>query len=179
MDNFSGAMIRNGEVRNMRANFYAKDGTLIPCLMSGAMVELDGKLSVLTITRNIGDLLAAEERLKQSEAMLREIFDSSVDNMALIDLSNGIFVDVNKEMVRSHGLSKDEIVGKRFDQTRIWENREQLALFTKTLLEQREGRNFETTFRKISGGTFPALISAVVLQLGGRYCELAVARDLT
>src|SRR5260370_38972733 len=116
MDNFSGAMIRNGEVRNMRANFYAKDGTLIPCLMSGAMVELDGKLSVLTITGNIGDLLAAEERLKQSEAMLREIFESRVDNMALIDLSNGILGDVNKEMVRSNGFSTAEIASQRFDQ---------------------------------------------------------------
>jgi PAS domain S-box-containing protein len=71
-DNFSSLMMRNGEVRNMRANFYAKDGTLIPCLMSGAMVELDGKLSVLTITRNIGDLLAAEQKLKDSEASLRK-----------------------------------------------------------------------------------------------------------
>src|SRR5260370_23550436 len=155
MDNFSGAMIRNGEVRNMRANFYAKDGTLIPCLMSGAMVELEGRLSVLTITRNIGDLLAAEERLKQSEAMLREIFDSSVDNMALIDLSTGIFVDANKEMVRSHGLSKDEIVGQRFDQTRIWENKKQLALFTATLINQRQRRNFETSFPTAIRTPFP------------------------
>jgi PAS domain S-box-containing protein len=178
-DNFSAAMIRGGEVRNMRANFHAKDGTLIPCLMSGAMVELEGKLSVLSITRNIGDLLAAEERLKRSEAMLREIFDSSVDNMALIDLSNGVFIDVNKEMVRSLGLSKNEIVGKRFDQIRIWEDQDQLALFTKTLIKQREVRNFETTFRTVSGGTFPALISAVILELGGRECALLTARDIT
>ena len=178
-DNFSAAMIRDGEVRNMRANFYAKDGTQIPCLMSGAMVELEGKLSVLTITRNIGDLLAAEERLKRSEAMLREIFDSSVDSIAVIDLASGIFVDVNKEMARSHGLTKDEIVSQRFDQTKIWENKEQLALFTSTLRQQREVRNFEATFRTINGGTFPALISAVVLDLGGRECALSIARDIT
>ena len=299
-DNFSAAMMRNGEVRNMRANFYTKDGTLIPCLMSGAMVELDGKLSVLTITRNIGDLLAAEQKLKDSEAslrkifdsildplsitdldgrfvdvnaefirlsefsrdeiigtisprvadshyegeyreslrttgqarnlevtiptkrgvgipvllssvvvelggeprvvtiarditvrkeqerklqsseaMLREIFDSSVDNIALTDLTTGIIIDVNNELVRSLGLAKSEIVGKRFDEVKVWESTEQLKLFTETLLMQRKVRNFETTFRTVSGGTFPALISAVVLGLGGRECALSIARDVT
>jgi PAS domain S-box-containing protein len=295
-DNFSALIIRNGEVRNMRANFYAKDGTQIPCLMSGAMVELDGRLSVLTITRNIGDLLAAEQKLKDSEAslrkifdsildplsitdldghfvdvndeflrlsefsreeiigqvsdnevaaayteslrttgqirnfeviiqtksgvgipvllssvvvelggeqrvvtiarditrlkeqelklqsseaMLREIFDSSVDNITLTDLSDGIIIDVNNEMVRSLGLAKNEIVGKRFDQVKVWQSTEQLDLFTATLLKQREVRNFETTFRTASGSTFPALISAVVLELGGRECALSIARDIT
>ena len=178
-DNFSAAMIRNGEVRNMRANFYAKDGTLIPCLMSGAMVELDGKLSVLTITRNIGDLMAAEEKLKQSEAMLREIFDSSVDNIALTDLNDGLIIDVNNELVRSLGLAKDKIVGRRFSELGVWKDPEELARFTATLLKQREVRNFETTFRSIGGTTFPALISAVVLELGGRKCALSIARDIT
>ena len=178
-DNFSAAMMRNGEVRNMRANFYAKDGTLIPCLMSGAMVELDGKLSVLTITRNIGDLIAAEEKLKQSEAMLREIFDSSVDNIALSDLNDGLIIDVNNELVRSLGLAKDKIVGKRFSELGVWKNPEELARFTATLLKQREVRNFETTFRAVNGNTFPALISAVVLELGGRECALSIARDIT
>jgi PAS domain S-box-containing protein len=299
-DNFSALITRNGEVRNMRANFYAKDGTQIPCLMSGAMVELDGKLSVLTITRNIGDLLAAEQKLKESEAslrkifdsildplsitdldgrfvdindeflrlsefsrediigtisprvaddryeseyreslrttgqarnfevtiptrsgveipvllssvvvelggeprivtiarditvrkeqerklqrseaMLREIFDSSVDNIALTDLSDGVIIDVNNELVRSLGLVKDEILGKRFDQLKVWESTEQLELFTATLLKQREVRNFETTFRTVSGSTFPALVSAVVLELGGRECALSIARDIT
>lgn len=299
-DNFSALMTRNGEVRNMRANFYAKNGTQIPCLMSGAMVELEGKLSVLTITRNIGDLLAAEQKLKHSEAslrkifdsildplsitdldgrfvdvndeflrlsefsraeiigtisprvadqrfeteyleslratgqarnfevtiptrsglkipvllssvqvdlggeprvvtiarditvlkeqeqklqsseaMLREIFDSSVDNIALTDLADGTIIDVNHELVRSLGLAKDEIVGKRFAQLKVWDSAEHLELFTATLLERREVRNFETTFRTAGGSTFPALISAVVLELGGRQCALSIARDIT
>ena len=40
-------------------------------------------------------------------------------------------------------------------------------------------RNFETTFRTAGGSTFPALISAVVLELGGRECALSIARDIT
>ena len=109
-DNFAAALGRTGEIRNMRADFYSKDGRLIPCLMSGVLLELDGKLSCLTITRNIGDLVAAEQKLQSSEAMLREIFDSNVDNIALTGLSDGIIIDVNNEMVRSVGLAKTEML---------------------------------------------------------------------
>ena len=111
--------------------------------------------------------------------MLREIFDSSVDNIALTDMSDGIIIDVNNEMVRSLGLAKNEIVGKRFDELKVWVSTERLDLFTETLRKQREVRNFETTFRTSSGSTFPALISAVVLELGGRECALSIARDIT
>ena len=302
-DNFAAALGRTGEVRNMRADFYAKDGTLIPCLMSGVLLELGGKLSCLTITRNIGDLVAAEQKLidseaslrkvfdsildplsiigldgrfvdvndeftrliefsreeiigkvspgvadngyagpeseyieslrttgqmrdfevtirsksgveiplllssvvvelggetrvvttshditklkeqerklQSSEAMLREIFDSSVDNIALTDMSDGIIIDVNNEMARSLGLAKTEMIGKRFDEVKAWPNIDRLHLFRETLLRQREVRNFETTLRNVNGSTFPALISAVVLELGGRECALSIARDIT
>ncbi len=178
-DNFAAALGRTGEIRNMRADFYSKDGRLIPCLMSGVLLELDGKLSCLTITRNIGDLVAAEQKLQSSEAMLREIFDSNVDNIALTGLSDGIIIDVNNEMVRSVGLAKAEMIGKRFADLNVWVSTERLDLFLETLRKQREVRNFETTFRTIGVGTFPALISAVVLELGGRECVLSITRDIT
>lgn len=294
-DSFAATLARSGQVRNMRANFYAKDGSLIPCLMSGVILELDGKMSCLTIVRNIGDLVAAEQKLidseaslrkifdsildplsitdldgrfvdvndefmrlteysrveiigqvynehagayveslratgqvrnfevtirsksgieipvllssvvvelggeqrvvtiarditrlkeqerklQSSEAMLREIFDSSVDNIAVTDLHDGVIIDVNNELVRSLGLPKTELIGKRFAELGVWESIERLDFFTETLLERHEVRNFETTFRTRGGGTFPALVSAVVLELGGRKCALSIARDIT
>src|SRR5580704_6054192 len=295
-DNFAAGLSRSGEVRNMRANFRIKDGHLIPCLISGVLLELDAKLSCLTITRNVSDLVAAEQRLidseaslrkifdsildplsitdleghfvdvndefmrlseysrqeiigqvsdnkyaagyieslkttgqvrnfvfffkqkrayeipvlmssvvvelggeqrvvtvarditerkaqelklQSSEAMLREIFDSSVDNIALTDLTNGAIIDVNKEMVRSLGIVKADLIGKRFDQLNVWQSRERLDLFIKTLLEHREVRNFEATFCGGNGIVFPALVSAVAIELGGNWCSLSITRDIT
>ena len=74
------------------------------------MLELDGKLSVLTITRNIGDLLAAEQKLRDSEASLRKIFDSILDPLTISDLE-GRFVDVNNEFMRLSEYSREEIIG--------------------------------------------------------------------
>ena len=176
---YRASLAATGQARNMEVTIQSKSGVGIPVLLSSVVVELGGDLRVVTIARDITTLKEQERKLQSSEEMLREIFDSSVDNIALTDLSDGIIIDVNKEMVRSLGLAKNEIVGKRFDEVKVWESTEQLKLFTATLLKQREVRNFETTFRTVSGSTFPALISAVVLELGGRKCALSIARDIT
>ena len=178
-DNCVATLTRSGEVRNMRVNFYTKDGRAIPCLMSAVLLALDGKPSCLVVTRDITDLVAAERKLQSSEAMLREIFDSSVDNIALTALSDGVIIDVNNELLRTLGLAKDEIVGKRFAELNVWTSSERHDLFLETLRKHREVRNFETTLRTASGSTFPALISAVVLELGGRECVLSISRDIT
>ena len=141
-----------------------RSGLKIPVLLSSVQVDLGGEPRVVTIARDITVLKEQEQKLQSSEAMLREIFDSSVDNIALTDLADGTIINVNHELVRSLGLAKDEIVGKRFAQLKVWDSAEHLELFTATLLERREVRNFETTFRTAGGSTFPALISAVVLE---------------
>ena len=168
-----------GQVRNFGVTIRSKSGVEIPVLLSSVVVELGGELRVVTISRDITKLKEQERKLQSSEAMLREIFDSSVDNIALTGMSDGIIIDVNNEMARSLGLAKNEIIGKRFNELKVWVSIERLGLFAETLRKQREVRNFATTFRTSSGSTFPALISAVVLELGGRECALSIARDVT
>jgi PAS domain S-box-containing protein len=168
-----------GQVRNFEVAIRSKSGVEIPVLRSGVVVKLGGALRVVTVSRDITKLKEQERKLQSSEAMLREIFDSSVDNIALTALSDGIIIDVNNEMVRTLGLAKNEIVGKRFSELNVWTSSERHVLFLETLRKHREVRNFETTFRTASGSTFPALISAVVLELGGRECVLSISRDIT
>ena len=146
-------------------------GRRIPCLMSGAMVELDGKLSVLTITRNIGDLLAAEQKLKESEVSLRKIFDSILDPVSITDL-DGRFVDVNDEFMRLSEYSRAEIIGQVSDN-------ETAVAYTESLRANRQVRNFEVTIGARSGVKIPVLLSSVVVELGGEERVVTIARDIT
>ncbi|PKU24050.1 EAL domain-containing protein [Telmatospirillum siberiense] len=50
--------------RNMEAQFRKKNGDLIWGLMSASLIELDGKLCILSITRDISDIKKAEEEIK-------------------------------------------------------------------------------------------------------------------
>jgi PAS domain S-box-containing protein len=176
---YANSLRTTGQVRNFELTTRSKSGVEIPMLLSSVVVELNGEPRVVTIARDITIRKEQERKLQSSEAMLREIFDSSVDNISLTSLDDGIIIEVNNELLRSLGLAKEEIVGQRFDQLKVWVSSERLELFMATLLRQREVRNFETTLRTSSGATFPALISAVVLELGGRECALSFARDIT
>jgi PAS domain S-box-containing protein len=176
---FLDELLKKFEVRNMQTEFRIKDGTVTPCLLSGVIAELGGRQCCVTITRDISALVAAQEKLRTSEAMLREIFDSSVDNISVTDITDGIIIDVNNELARSLGFSKSEMIGKRFDEIDSWADPKHQRRFSRKLIHEGQVRNFATVFRSRDGDTFPALISAVVLELGGRRCALSIARDVT
>src|SRR5580698_2466859 len=170
-DNFAAGLSRSGEVRNMRANFRIKEGHLIPCLISGVLLELDAKLSCLTITRNVSDLVAAEQRLIDSEASLRKIFDSILDPLSIKDLE-GHFVDVNDEFMRLSEYSRQEIIGQVSDN-------KYAAGYIESLKTTGQVRNFEVTIATKSGTEIPVLMSSVVVELDGEQRVVTVARDIT
>jgi two-component system, sensor histidine kinase and response regulator len=62
-DKFGQLLVQRGRVRNFEADFLNGTGQAIPCLVSGALVELDGRSCVLTITRDITRLRRTEQEL--------------------------------------------------------------------------------------------------------------------
>ena len=110
---------------------------------------------------------------------MRAIFDNSPDSISLLDLTTQTLVEVNAEMCRVIGFSREEMIGKSFanlvppaDPIR----QEQLMAL---LIEGREVRNFEITYGTRQGSTFPALLSAAIVTIDGRSYVLCVAHDIT
>ncbi len=178
-DEFRRLLIEKGEVRNMQAEGRRKDGSIITCLTSGVVAEVGGKLCCLGVTRDISELKAAEQNLRKSETMLRAIFDASLDNMALIDLTNQNMIEVNPELTKTVGYSRVEMIGKRFDRLVPTVDPERQGKFLSMLMEGREVRNYEMDIADRDGRALPMLISASILTFEGRLCALSVARDIT
>jgi len=57
------ALKTKGVVRNMEADFQLKDGSVHPCLISGAVVELNGEPCAVTFTSDISRLKRTEREL--------------------------------------------------------------------------------------------------------------------
>ena len=177
---FERALFQKREVRNMEADFRLKDGSITTSLASAVLAELGGKLCCIGVTRDISELKAAERKLRKNETMLRAMLDSSLDNVALIDLTNETILEVNNEMARSMGYTREEIVGKHFDDLVPSADPVRQEKFFALLAQGHEIRNFELNVSSREGRrTFPALISASMLRLEGRPCALSVARDIT
>ena len=177
-DQFAAAVIRTGEARNQQALFRKKDGTLVPSLISGVLLDLDGQECCMTISRDISDLRAAQLKLQKSEASLRKIFDSIADPLTVTDM-RGVFLDVNDAFVRVTGFSREEVIGKSIWETPLkdWSKADNKVMFG--LLKQGAVRNAELTMRTKSGIEIPVLISVVLMELNGAQCALSIARDIS
>ena len=172
--------LRNyGKVRNLEAAFRVHGGAIVPALISGVVIEMEGRPCLLSIVRDISVLKDAERKLRESEAVLRKTFDSVLDPMAVTDMADGRYIDVNEEFLRLSGYSRDEVVGASYWDLGIWDNRADETELMRRLTADGEVRNVEITFRTRDGVGIPTLVSAVVMKLGGRQCALWIARDIS
>ena len=88
-----------GVVNNLEARFRRKDGSIITGIMSARVIEVEGELSLLSITRDISERKQAEEYLRESEKNLRTLMDSMpaavwwFDNDGNIEYLNRCFME--------------------------------------------------------------------------------------
>ncbi len=101
------ALGRDGYCENLEADFSMKDGGVRRGLMSAHFVDLAGDPCILSITRDITERRAAEEKsLKLALAV-----DQSPESIAITNL-NAEIEYVNEAFVRNTGYRREEAMGK-------------------------------------------------------------------
>jgi diguanylate cyclase (GGDEF)-like protein/PAS domain S-box-containing protein len=160
----------------------ARGGTPLPVDDSAAPIRSgDGTaLGAVFVFRDVAERLAAEERLKQSEAHFRNVFDFAPVGMALVGLDNR-FLQVNGAVCELLDHSEDELVGA--DQG-AFSFVDDLANERAFLEEVRTGQavsaQFEKRYRTRRGGVVWTLVSVSLLrQQNEPLCYLWQIHDLT
>ncbi len=195
-DNQHNAFVREvreqGGVRDREFELRARDGRLVPVLVSAVVVEIDGDPCVLGILRDISVRKFAMERLaeneqalrkevaarERSEAKFRKMFEANLDLVAINDWKTGRYLEINDEGVRLLGYSRDEIIGRTDQELGIWPE-EALTGYIEQLDEHREVRDFDVPLRAKDGHLVPCHSSGTIVYLDGRKCCLSIARDVT
>ncbi|MFZ0889419.1 MAG: PAS domain S-box protein, partial [Candidatus Binataceae bacterium] len=119
----------------------------------------------------------AEKRLRESEAKLRKIFDASPDTITINRMSDGRYIDVNKEM-QTTGYGKGETLASSIPQMGIFADREQHRKFVNLLRAKGMVHNFEVDFRLKDGSIVPGRISATMIELDGEPCVLSFSSNI-
>jgi PAS domain S-box-containing protein len=105
----------DGEASRAELEAVRKDGRRIVTELRTIPFLQRGERHVLQIARDITERITAETRLRASEQQYRAIFDASIDALILWN-SRYQRVDVNPAYERIFGWTRDEVIGRGYDQ---------------------------------------------------------------
>jgi PAS domain S-box-containing protein len=101
-------------LREYSARLRCKDGSVREVLINSNARFQDGQfVHTRCFTRDVTDRKSAEDRLRQSEAVARAIFESSLDPLITMD-EDGRILDFNPAAESTFGYSKSQAVGRVF-----------------------------------------------------------------
>lgn len=97
----------------------SKEGTITPYLLSGNLLEYDGKYYVIGMGIDISERNLAEEMLRKSEGIFRVLFEQSYHLMGLMK-PDGTLLQINKIAKDFSGIRKEDAINKLFWDTPWW-----------------------------------------------------------
>jgi PAS domain S-box-containing protein len=134
---------------------------------------------VLYTSHNITERKRAEEAQKESEVKFEMTFRSAPYAMCITLPSNGKIIDANDKYIRLIGYSAEELLSSSTKELNIWADPVQRDKLVAELYNNGQLRDVECVFRRKSGETFTALLSADILNLHGNQYILSSTIDTT
>ncbi len=159
----------NGEVRHVR-----KDGALCWSQVSvSAYQHPEYGLTAVSVMTDI----TARKRTGEELELRAQLLDNAGDAIILSDLKGNILY-VNETFCRSHGYSREELIGKHLSLFDIPEFGPTVEIRIEEL--KKEGQvEFETTHFRKDGSSIDVEVHARVIESGERNLVLSIERDIT
>jgi two-component system, sensor histidine kinase and response regulator len=197
---FAQRLRREGTIRDLETEFRARPGRIVNALVSAALLTVGGESCMAVfahditaakaierelrsareeLSRQVEALQASRQHLSESEASLRRIFDANLDSVTINDMETGAYLDVNEEFLRRTGFKREDVIGKSFDHVKLSPDTGLRRRFMRELETNGRVRNMAADFDLKDGERIHCLVSAIVLELGGRRCCMSLARDVT
>jgi len=104
---------RTGKVQNFEAKFRFREGRVMDGLMSASVIMLNSKPHLISITKDISEFKATQEKLQKSESLFRTAFENSAVGICLTG-ANGLFLQVNGKLCAMLGYLEDELKKRSF-----------------------------------------------------------------
>lgn len=104
---------RDKKIDNFQTSLMHKNGTIVPVEINGKVIKRGDKYVEQGTIRNISDRVKAQENLKATEFLFREVWERSSDGMRIVD-ENGVILMCNESYANLVDLERKELEGKVF-----------------------------------------------------------------
>jgi PAS domain S-box-containing protein len=132
---------------------------------------------VVVNSRDISDHKQAEAGLRESEKRFRDLFEGSPDAIFVEDL-HGTVLDVNPAACRLHGVTREELIGKKVFDLVPPDQGEQVARDFQALVEGRR-QQVEGASRTQDGRAVPVEVRASRIKYAAQEAVLLHVHDIT
>ncbi len=159
--------------------FIRTDGKTILTEVMASRIDYDGKPASLVVFRDISDKKITEQRLKESEASYRELFNSAIDSIYIQD-ENGVFLDVNEGAVKMYGYPKEFFIGKT-PEILSAPGMNDFKIVKKCLAKALKGepQQFEFWGKRKNGEIFPKIVRVSKGKFFGKNVIFAFSLDIS
>jgi PAS domain S-box-containing protein len=134
---------------------------------------------LLALVEDITERRAAEQALRDSEERFGKAFHSSPDSMAIATFPEGRFLEVNSAFCATSGYDRREILGHHLVDLGLLSAQGGGTSLEQELLNQGFFRDRELQITTRTQQVRLVQVSCELIELEGRSCMLAVARDIT
>ncbi len=133
---------------------------------------------IFASARDITDRVRLEEQLREQQTYLRGLIESSVDGLITVD-PEGFITDVNEQMCRMTGYSRDELIGSSFK--RYFTEPERADTGVKRTFAESVVTNYELVLKTKAGRKATVSFNASVFRTaeGSIQGIFASARDIS
>ena len=120
-----------------------------------------------------------EDTLRKSEERFSKAFRSNPAAVTIADLTNKSYLEVNEAFEKMTGYRRDEVVGRPWNDLVLWDDPKDRDQVFAQLAKEGGLRNCEFRFHKKGGESGAGLLSAELIELGGKQCAITVTVDIT
>ena len=129
------------------------------------------------LTQEISERKQAEKALQESEEKFRNLFETSVDGIIVVDAETELIIDVNGACEEIYGYSKEEFLQKKFME--ISDDPEKTREALQPTLDGSLRKIPLRHHRRKDGSVFPVETSVGKFSLNGKEVAYGVLRDIT
>lgn len=167
----------------LEKRYIPKDGSIVWVRLTVSLIRLPDTAAVLAVgvIEDITERKQAEERLRQSEAHLRAIFESAAVGIIIVDEA-GRFVQVNPKFQQMLGYTPEEIQGISFEGLTYLEDRSLSAqLYRELYAGEHDSYQVEKRYIHRNGQIVWVRLSVSLIHLPDAAAPLAtgIVEDIT
>lgn len=177
-------LLRTGNIQNYEISLLHKDGRHLMTSVNGHLVYDDaGKpYAVEGTIRDITKRKQAEEALRESEELFREVLNNANDAVFLLARTPegpGRYLLVNEKAVRILGYSKEELLQMTPRDIVPAEVQKRVMPEVIKKLSKDGHATFESVHRRKDGSTYPIEVSTHTFHYKGTDVDLSITRDIS